>query len=212
MYQTLKLFSLVITASLMLAGCHLKNDVSDIGNHQDNDEIACGLEVTAVPMSCAGYGAFGNIYFLTDKGEYIQPWEMFPTFAPVEVKAGKRYIIGYKKVARDNRYNDWVRCALYDEKVEKATPVKLTCLSETTCANTEATVSDKRPVDGCLEFVLNNGERLLADISHLNIALEDGERIRFAYTIEDGIIPCGTRLPTIGKVAKVKCIEKSAAD
>ncbi|WP_250631388.1 hypothetical protein [Rhodoflexus caldus] len=216
MYQTLKLFSLAVIAmlSLTMAGCNypLQEDVLQDCDNQKDKEVPCGITVTAVRMSCAGYGAFGNVYFLTDAGEYLQPWEMFPTFAPVQVTPGKRYVIGYKKVRRDNRYNDLFRCMLYDEKVEKATPVKLTCLTETACANTEATVSDKRPVDGCLEFVLNNGERLLADISHLNVTLEDGERIRFAYTIEDGIIPCGTRIPTIGKVAKIICIEKASAN
>jgi hypothetical protein len=206
MYHILKLFSFTVAASVMLVGCHLKNELFDMLKRR-NDK-PCGATVTAVRMSCAGYGAFGNIYFLTDEGQYIQPWET--TFAPVEIQAGKRYIVGYKKVSRDNRYKDLIRCTLYDEKVEKATPVKLTCLIETACANIEATVSDKRPVDGCLEFILNNGERLLADISHLNITVEDGERIRFSYAIEDGIIPCGTRIPTIGKVARIKCIERVA--
>ncbi|MCS7018397.1 MAG: hypothetical protein RMJ87_04595 [Cytophagales bacterium] len=178
-------------------------------DNQEGKEVACGLEVTAVQMSCAGYGAFGNLYFLTDAGEYLQPWEMFPTFAPVQITAGKRYVIGYKTARRNNRYHDRSQCKLYDEKVEKATPIKLTCLSEAACGELEATVSDKRPVDGCLEFVLDNGERLLADISHLNIVLEDGERIRFSYVIADGIIPCGTRIPTVGKVARVKCVVRN---
>ncbi|WP_448519917.1 hypothetical protein [Rhodoflexus sp.] len=205
MERKFKYFGLVAFAILLLG---LPACEHDKVSPQEGEEVACGLEVTAVQMSCAAYGAFGNIYFFTDRGEYIQPWEMFPTFAPVAIQAGKRYIIGYKKVSRDNRYKDLIRCTLYDEKVEKATPVQLTCLSEVGCATTEATVSDMRPVDGCLEFVLDDGERLLADIAHLGIAVADGERVRFAYTIEDGIIPCGTRIPTIGKVARVKCLEK----
>lgn len=206
MFAKLKFFfstSIFLLVTLNF-GCRLKNnEVSETCA----EEVPCGLEVTAINMSCAAYGAFGNIYFLTDRGEYLQPWEAPPTLLPVKVTAGKRYVIGYKKAKRDNRHKDQIRCTLHDEKVEKALPVKLTCLREINCGDTEAVVSDMRPVDGCLEFVTADGERLLPDISHLNINLEDGQRIRFSYTVTEGIIPCGTRRPVIGKVAKVKCLE-----
>lgn len=205
MYQKLGLFSLCLAATALLGlwGC-----TPDKVQPEDSTEVACGLEVTAVEMSCAAYGVFGNVYFLTDKGEYLQPWEMFPTFAPVEVSSGKRYVIGYKPITRDNRYAEAIRCRLYDERVARAIPVKLTCLSEVACATVEATVSDMRPVDGCLEFVTDNGERLLPDLSHLNVTVTDGERIRFAYQMAEGIIPCGTRRPVTGTVARIICIER----
>ncbi len=93
-------------------------------------EVPCGLEVTAVQMPCSAYGAFGNIYFQTKDGKYLQPWEMFPTLIAVKVVVGKTYTIGYKEVKRDERYKDVMLCMLFDEKVANATPIKINCLTE----------------------------------------------------------------------------------
>lgn len=94
------------------------------------NQVPCGLEVKAVEMPCSAYGAFGNIYFQTKEGKYLQPWEMFPTLVAVKVVVGKTYTIGYKEVKRDDRYKDLMLCMLFDENVEKATPIKLACLTE----------------------------------------------------------------------------------
>ncbi|MCS6967456.1 MAG: hypothetical protein RMJ44_03435 [Cytophagales bacterium] len=168
----------------------------------------CTQEVTAVAMSCAAYGALNNIYFLTEEDKHLQPWEIaFPINAN-QIKAGKRYAIAYQAVKRDQRYQDLMRCMLYDEKVENAIPVKITCLKEVECGHLEATVNDMRPVDGCLEFILANGESLLPEVSHLGVVLESGDKVKFSYVIQEGIIPCGTRRPVHGRVAKVICLEK----
>ncbi len=107
-----------------------KTDCGDVPK-PSQEQIACGLEVRAVQMPCSAYGAFGNIYFQTKEGKYLQPWEMFPTLVAVKVVVGKTYTIGYKEVKRDNeRYKDIILCALFDEKVANATPIKLICLTE----------------------------------------------------------------------------------
>lgn len=71
------------------------------------EEYECTEVVSAENVAC-GYGAFENIWFKTENGKYLQPWENLTdtkTLVP-----GQKYKIGFRVIKRDNKYKDLITC------------------------------------------------------------------------------------------------------
>ena len=84
---------------------------------------ACNVFVTAENVMC-GNGVWRNTWLKLDDGTYLQPWETSANV--VQVTPGQRYRIGFEKVARDSRYNQFVTCQAVPPP---ATAVRITCLA-----------------------------------------------------------------------------------
>jgi hypothetical protein len=189
----------------------------------------CTLGVTAVEMSCAAFGVYGNIYFLTDDGRYLQPWQQKNFTSPFrKPKAGERFKIGFRLANRDGRYDSLMRCKLFDPKVEAATPVALECMTAEECS-VSATVVDfdcaTYGLWGGVWFKTDSGKYLqpleMWGDTEASFRFKNGQRVKLSYSeVKEGnrfenmklkLCPTFAPLPAAQQV-RINCLTLTDCD
>lgn len=81
-------------------------------NHSDS---IFTITAEVVDWTCAAVGVWDGIQFKTEKGEYLQPWELLLKIVPsaIELKAQQQVSITYSVMKADNRYKNKQVCPTF---------------------------------------------------------------------------------------------------
>ncbi len=80
-----------------------------------NEDLILTTTAEVVDWDCASVGVWNGIQFKTDKGEYLQPWELILKIDPkvIELKAKQQVTITYSLMKADDRYKDKQVCPTF---------------------------------------------------------------------------------------------------
>lgn len=101
--------------SVVLSSCDKDSD--------GNLASGCTTEVVAEHITC-GSGEFGNVWFKTADGTYLQPWHNLTSTK--SIVAGQKYSIGYKATERDGKTFKGFTCLA---AVPQSQAIAIYCLS-----------------------------------------------------------------------------------
>src|SRR5688572_2058244 len=87
----------------------------------------CSTIVTARTVECSS-GTWGTTWLQLEDGSYLQPWNNATNIS--QLTPGAKYKIGYKQMAKDNRFNNGAVCAAMpsDQRAWTPTVVSVECM------------------------------------------------------------------------------------
>ena len=79
------------------------------------EDLVLTITADVVDWGCATVGVWDGIQFKTDKGEYLQPWELLLKIDPkaIDLKAQQQVVITYTLMKTDDRYKDKQVCPTF---------------------------------------------------------------------------------------------------
>lgn len=117
-----KITAIVFVSLFLLSSCKRDPKEGGWGNDKPKDPVSknCTISATVVSVPC-GMGFWGNLWLLSDKGEYFQPCDItFLPIVPIELKEGDKVMFSYQGLDYKHARCEYkIMCAVVQPKAYK---------------------------------------------------------------------------------------------